>query len=235
VRVYETLSGGSSRVVVETIVEGPQTKLWATPIMLIGSGWDVTVEKLASTTRAIAWSLRTDARPGAPSFPALAHATTAGAIRDRIIEVIRALTPSVHTGNRFEVFRDEDEANFVEWAEAFPQGAFRRFQVRDLSTDGPPPVSNTDIEERLVTFTIAVAYPQTSRMGGDAARDRDDARTADRHLIERAIGMAGRANFSSPHPDACWRADGSGSELVTRNGVDFLVITQTMSFQMQFS
>lgn len=168
---------------------------------------------------------------GSIVFPSLAVATTAEAIRDRIIAVISGIVPRALSHDRFRKYLNEGGADFRKWARSKPDGTFRRFQVRELVFDGPPPISNTDFEERMATFQVLVAYPQTNRTGKDAALDRDDAMTQDRHDIETAIGMRhGRQNFSPPFPDACWRKAGqTGPEIGV--GIDFLVITQTMSFR----
>lgn len=161
--------------------------------------------------------------------------TTAAAIRDRIIALIEALIPRELAGDRFVVFRDDDDADFQPWCEANPQAAFRRFQVRDLAPDRPAQVSNMDVEERMVTFTIAIAYPQTARAGRLGARDRDRIRTADRHQIETAIGMRGAANFQPPNPEAGWISSDAEDEPVLGKGVDFQMITQTMRFMLTVS
>jgi hypothetical protein len=158
--------------------------------------------------------------------------TTAEAIRDRLIAVIEGLTPVSLSGDKFRAYRNEGGADFQSWAEANPPGAFRRVQVRDTGEDESPEVSNTDCEERKVTFSILVAYPQTSRTGKGAALDRDDVIQQDRRSIDKAIGMIGRANLSHPYPDACWLKDGSDAPTrVEGNGVDFLEFRYQYLFQ----
>ncbi len=154
--------------------------------------------------------------------------TTEQAIRDRMITVIAALTPTSMPLDRFVAFRNDGNASFSDWAENAPDAAFRRFQVRTLGDTAPPTVSNTDIESVEVNFLISVAYPQNHRAGQGNALGRDDIMEQDRLQIERAIGMQGRANFSGAFPDACWLAN-----LVVRaTGAtcDYLVINQTMQF-----
>jgi hypothetical protein len=158
--------------------------------------------------------------------------TTDSAIRQRIIDAIKALVPSMDSETLFKPYKNQQAANFRSDAEQAPQGFVRVFQVRDTGEDQPPAIVNSDIEERRVTFEIIVAYPQTHRWGADAALDRTDAMRTDQHSIEHAIGLNGRENFSSSvnpaYPDACWREGRTAREI--GNGVDFLVITQTMSF-----
>ncbi len=166
-----------------------------------------------------------------PSSPALSTVTTAESIRDRMIAVIKGLTPDTVVGDRYMPYRNEGGADFKAWAAANPSGCRRRFQVRDVGEDVPPAVSNTDYETRSVTFRILVAYPQTHRDGPGNALDRDDTIDADRHRIEFAIGMCGRRNFNvtDGYPDACWY---EGSTKIDRDhdGVDFIEIVQSMYY-----
>lgn len=154
--------------------------------------------------------------------------TTAESIRDRIIEVIASLTPTMLVGDRFIEFRNEGEGDFVGWAETYVAGCLRRFQVRDTGDDAPAEVTDGVTELRMVTFEILVAYPQSSRFGQDEALERDDVIAEDLDQIEHAIGEFGRGRFVAPHPEAAW-VDGSAIT-TTGNGVDMLVIQQTMVF-----
>lgn len=157
------------------------------------------------------------------------NTTTAEAIRDRIISLIRALTPNQLTANKFDLFTDEREADIRAWAASVGQGSFRTFQVRETGQDNPPDISNMDVESRLVTFEITVCYPQTSRAGKNAARDRDDLITDDQHLIEHNVGMCGYANFTGASaPNAAWYSGETRRD--REDGIDYLVITQTMRF-----
>lgn len=159
--------------------------------------------------------------------------TTAAAIRDRIYTVIEALTPLVLSNDKFRRYRDEGDGDFRAWAEANKDGNFRRFQVRSTGHDEPPAISNLDVERRFVTFEIVVAYPQTGRAGSPAATKRDDMMRSDFRQIDYAIGMCGRANFQSPHPDCTWDMGlGPAGVMETEraDGIDFVVITNTYSF-----
>lgn len=155
-------------------------------------------------------------------------ATTAAAIRDRISTVVTALTPTLLSSDRFRESRNEYAANFREWVLGSPAGAFRRFQVRDIGEDTPADSSNTTEELRAATYEVVIAYPQTHRYGDQAALDRDDVMSADQHQIETAIGMRGTSNFTSSNPNAAWVSGSTAREV--GDGVDFLVITQTMRF-----
>lgn len=156
--------------------------------------------------------------------------TTADLIRDRMIDVIEQLVPTVLPGDAFVRSTNEGLADFIAECEANPSGALRRFQVRDTGDDPVPLVTNSDIDEAMVTFEIYVAYPQDERAGDKNALDRDTASSRDANAIKHAVGLWGRANFSPPYPDACWRGDVPRPRRIGK-GVDFLIIRQTMSFQ----
>jgi hypothetical protein len=149
-------------------------------------------------------------------------------IRDRMIQVIESITPTVLVGNRFRAHRNEGKGDFVDFVLSNPGQALRRFQVRDIGTMGPPSVSNTDTEWRSVIFEVSVAYPQSARYGKDQALDRDDAIRADLYLLEQHLGPTGAVNFSGSYPAATYLGD--TSNIVRAESVDVLVMTQTMGF-----
>lgn len=155
--------------------------------------------------------------------------TTAKAILDRAIAVITALAPKSNTNDRFSSMPADDLGNFVQWAEATPDGAFRRFFVRTTGKDQLPAVSNTDVEEHFVELLVVVAYPKTSRTGADGALDRDAVMDQDRFLIEGAIGLLGAANFAPPNADATYRGHAPSVDR-TPPACDYLIIDQTMSY-----
>ncbi len=155
--------------------------------------------------------------------------STIAAIRDRVITVIAGLTPTSLSGNKFVKHRNEQGGDFMAWAVANPQAAFRRFQVRDMGNDEPPATSAVDVEERQATLQIIIAYPQTNRTGPDAALDRDDVMDQDWGKIDLAIGMCGKANFTSPFADAT--PLGASSDRISEEKCDFLVITQAYIYQ----
>lgn len=147
--------------------------------------------------------------------------TTPAAIRDRAITVIEALTPSSDVTTRFRKSQNMSEADFQAQCETNPTGCERRFQVRcDGSTEAPP-VSDTLVEEHRCTLSVLVAYPQTQRWGRDAALDRDDVIDEDRFQIDKAVGMLGKANFTSPYADATW-VEGAPPDRIVGAAVDFL-------------
>lgn len=155
--------------------------------------------------------------------------TTAEAIRDRILDVLEALVPRVLAGDRFIRYRNEHDGDFVAWAETYPTAALRRVQVRDTGDDEPPIVTGGDVELRRITIEIMVAYPQTARAGNANALGRDDVASSDQDLIEHAVGEWGAGRFVAPHPEASWER-GDATVAVGNNGVDFLIIRQSMLF-----
>src|ERR1051325_7779674 len=167
------------------------------------------------------------------SYPEATTVTRAGSIRDRVIQLIAAITPTAATSsapsNGFFAYRNEGDGSFVKFAEKNPTNAYRRFQVRDDGIDEPPAVSNMDLEERKLTFDILVAYPLNQRTGKQAALDRDDTMDEDFHAIDYAVGMYGRANFTAPYPDAT--PMGCSRRVEHGNACDFLVITAHFLFK----
>lgn len=154
--------------------------------------------------------------------------TTDTAIRDRMIAVIGQLTASSLAGDAFVAYRNEGGADFKTWASSNPDAAWRRFQVRFAGDADSPETTNGDIEEQHVDFVVLVAYPWSSRAGVLNALDRDTVMRQDRDQILKAIGIDGAANFAGANPDACYR--GGHATFDNVGEVDFIVITQTMSF-----
>ena len=128
--------------------------------------------------------------------------TTIARIRDRIVMVISALTPTSLSGDKFRAYRNEGNGDFIEWVTANPQASLRRFQVRQLSFPTEPDISNTDMERVQVILGLVVAYPQSHRYGAQNALDRDDVMTEDLKQIEYALGPAGASNFQLQNPNA---------------------------------
>jgi hypothetical protein len=158
--------------------------------------------------------------------------TTVAAVRDRIIAVVKGLTPVSDSALPFGPFNNELGATFRRWADSNAPAAHRRFQIRDTGRTRPPDISNILIQSRQVTFEFVGAYPQTHLWGGDNALDRDDVMRQDQEQIWHAVGPAGRENFTpSAYPDAFWR----GGEVLDRaigRACDFLIIRLTMEFQL---
>ena len=145
---------------------------------------------------------------------------TAEAIRDRIMSLIEAITPTM-AKPAFLRYRNEDGADFDAWAEKNPAAALRRFQVREVGDDELPHTSSV-LEERVRTrFALRVAYPQTHRYGAANAMDRDDVMNQDWLKINAAVGIYGGANFTGSHdciPLGAIKSRESGGK------IDFLVV-----------
>ena len=60
VRVYEkVLSSSTQRIVDEWTINGPlSAPVWVSPTLILLHGWDITIDKIAGTDRAIDWSIR---------------------------------------------------------------------------------------------------------------------------------------------------------------------------------
>lgn len=59
-KVYETVatSGGTQRVVYKALFVGVQaTPIWVSPTLILGVGWDQTLDKIAGTDRSIVWRI----------------------------------------------------------------------------------------------------------------------------------------------------------------------------------
>jgi hypothetical protein len=124
---------------------------------------------------------------------------TQESIRDRIKALLEALTPASLTADKFRAYRNEDGADFEEWAEKHIAGAFRRFQVREVGEDELPHTSSV-LEERVrILIRIVIAYPQTHRYGPANGIDRDDVMNEDWRAINAAVGIYGAANFTGTY------------------------------------
>jgi hypothetical protein len=160
----------------------------------------------------------------------IANAATAETIRDRIYALIEAIAPTALSGDKFRKYRNEGTADFDADMEKSPAGAFRRFQVRQVGDDEPPPVSNTQYELAVAEFEIRIAYPQTHRYGRDNGMDRDDVMNADWLRINGpgGIGIYGRGNFSGTNdctPLGATKTREAGGK------VDYLVVRARYEYQ----
>ena len=58
IKVYEKADGTNARIMYQATVTGAQSPpIFATPAFVVGTGWEVSVKKLAGTDRSIGWSL----------------------------------------------------------------------------------------------------------------------------------------------------------------------------------
>lgn len=157
---------------------------------------------------------------------------TVEAIRDQVYSLLEGVAPTSLSDVKFRRFRNEDGANFEEWAEKNGAAAFRRFQTRQVQTDEPPLVSNTTTERVVLTLVTRVAYPQTHRYGSANAMDRDDVMNQDWKSINYKIGLYGRANFSSSND--CTPI-GATMEMERSGRIDYLVITARFEYERQIA
>lgn len=155
-------------------------------------------------------------------------ATTAEAIRARMATVIKALVPTSLAADRFRESRYESGDEFTADCESQPAGAFRLFSVIYTGREDPAETSTITEEERVGTFTVTVAYPKDNRAGAGQSVRRYAVIEQDLRLIDRAIGPAGAANFTTPHADATWV--GGGNDRESGAACDYLVITLSMLF-----
>jgi hypothetical protein len=59
IRIYEKCrSIDSQRAIYEAIITGLVAGTWVSPSLILLHGWDVTLQRLAGTNRAIHWSIR---------------------------------------------------------------------------------------------------------------------------------------------------------------------------------
>lgn len=59
-RVYETINGGTRKPYLEGAILGSQAQHMKIECGIVGSGWDVTLQKIAGTDRSIGWILEKD-------------------------------------------------------------------------------------------------------------------------------------------------------------------------------
>jgi len=57
IKVYEKVLT-TQRVVLTARVRGPTNTVYVIPGLLLGEGWDITVDKITGTDRVVEWSLR---------------------------------------------------------------------------------------------------------------------------------------------------------------------------------
>lgn len=57
IKIYEKINA-TERTVLSAVLTGAQSSPWVSPSLLVGDGWEVSVQKNAGTDRSIGWSLR---------------------------------------------------------------------------------------------------------------------------------------------------------------------------------
>lgn len=172
-----------------------------------------------------AWWGNEESSGSSISFPAITGTTTPANIRDRIITLITAITPTNLEGDKYRVTRDLTDADFRAACLSSPQSCLRRFQVRKVGKRGNPQVSNVDAARHDVAFEIVVAYPNTYRYGAAAGRDRDDVIDEDLAQLDFAVGLYSRGSFTVATSSDCTPLGFEEDPPVeTEGAVSFLVI-----------
>lgn len=122
--------------------------------------------------------------------------TTVETIRDKMITVIEALTPSTESKETFRV--SLDEIDFREWASKYKGAVFRRFSILDVTDYENVRVSDGLVEQIDAVLEVVVAYPKSrSKYGANGLRDAMDLIREDMHLIDDNVGLHGGANTVS--------------------------------------
>jgi len=154
-------------------------------------------------------------------------------IRQRMVTVIKALTPKTLTAHPFHVTRTE-MSGFREYAEGFTQNAFRQYEIEDIE-DEAPSRQDYQSELRLMTADLIVAYPHTWAWYStkDANNQHNEASLRamahqDRRSLDNAIGVRGGANYTSGQ-SACWVGSVSFEENDEAN-VTFMVLPLRVRF-----
>lgn len=115
-------------------------------------------------------------------------ATTAGAIRDRMISLIEDITPAIHAGQKFRAHREESD--FREASNGNPPGCLRRFSVTFGGDTTQALVTDHQTERVEETVEVVIAYGTDWRHGGIQRLGLHDAMASDAKKIDAAIGVA---------------------------------------------
>lgn len=114
-------------------------------------------------------------------------ATTPGAIRDRMVTLVKGITPALHAAQKFMPHREE--LAFRDYCEANPAQCLRRFSVRNGGSTTQALVTSTTLERVEDDMIVEVAYPADWRHGGTQLLGLDDVIASDAVKIETAIGV----------------------------------------------
>jgi hypothetical protein len=150
--------------------------------------------------------------------------TTYAAMRTTAITQIEGLTPTSLASTPFRSHREETD--FRTWAEGNKTGALRRFSTQDLGGYDAPEVSNLDLEWRVGTCEVLVAYPNDFRYGPGAEHDQRDIMREDFKAIDDVIGHRGTGNYTDGH---MVREEGN-PQFEEGENVTLLAITYTYRF-----
>ena len=114
-------------------------------------------------------------------------ATTLAAIRDRLVVVIEAATPTNAPCDAASLFRYKPEREFslTEWCAANASACFRRFEIKRSSgtSDDPGILHPDEVQRTDEQLTITVAYPRLPDLYGEGYEAMEDCLRADARQI----------------------------------------------------
>ena len=126
--------------------------------------------------------------------------TTWAAVRQQMVDTIKALTPSSLSDEKYTV-TDTEQPDFAAYAEAEDSTVLREYEIEMIS-DELDGVSNHQLELRIVEADLSMAYPhhwgtyQTKdAQGQHNERALRALANEDRNIIDRAIGIRGGSNY----------------------------------------
>lgn len=114
-------------------------------------------------------------------------ATTPGAIRDRMVTLIKAIAPAIHPAQKFHHHRAE--MTFREDMEAQPSSCHRKFSVRFGGATTQAAVTDHTVERVEDDAIVEVAYGLDWRFGGTQLLGLDDVIASDAVQIEATVGV----------------------------------------------
>jgi hypothetical protein len=115
-------------------------------------------------------------------------ATTAAAIRNAMLLLVKAITPATHAQQKFDLYREHSDfrANMLE----HPASCLRKVSIRNLNDRGAPAVTTGSVEEVSETFEVVVAYPMDGRHGSKFVTSVDDVISSDINQIHHVLHVA---------------------------------------------
>lgn len=147
--------------------------------------------------------------------------TTPGAIRDVLVGLVKALTPDLHSRERYILWNEG--VDIRAWARAKAAACLRRFSIRFRGDTSVPLACDGNNELVRQFFDVVVSYPITGRFGG-TAYGIDDFITSDLHQIRGVVGYAGFPHAYPQHAELCLILSPSSDHIEFENAVAFGVI-----------
>lgn len=115
-------------------------------------------------------------------------ATTAGAVRDRMISLVEDITPAIHAQQKLRAHREQND--FREASGAVPGSCLRRFSITFLGDTTQALVTDYQTERVEETVEVVIAYPTDWRHGGTQQLGLHDVMASDAKKIDATIGVA---------------------------------------------